>query len=225
MIGNNLNKDHFEVLFQNAPISMAIFNGQYELIYANKHLLNEFSLSHPTEFDNIIKNKDGHLIPKLRKCFEVSKSNIEDVPTKTYNIDLLNDYTYDITVNFIEENEYIVYFEKNAEASDTDVLVDRIVWSEILDYLPVNIYIKDLKGRKVLANKAEYEFSGAESEEDILGKTDYDLYSKDVADRSTQEDAEVINNNEAMLNCESDFIDNKGDKRWVNTNKIPLTDG
>jgi len=90
----------------------------------------------------------------------------------------------------------------------------------IIDNVPVNIYMKDSKRRKILANKAEVEYSGFEREEDVLGKTDEELYPDEVAKDYIIEDRKVLEEAKSIRGVEN----NMGFGRWAIVSKIPLTD-
>ena len=90
----------------------------------------------------------------------------------------------------------------------------------IIDNVPVNIYMKDSKRRKILANKAEVEYSGFEREEDVLGKTDEELYPDEVAKDYIIEDRKVLEEGKSIRGVEN----NMGFGRWAIVSKIPLTD-
>ena len=57
---------------------------------------------------------------------------------------------------------------------------ERILLRTLIDNLPDTIYVKDIKGRKIIANRADVECIGCASEEEVLGKTDLDLFNNDI---------------------------------------------
>lgn len=95
----------------------------------------------------------------------------------------------------------------------------------VLENSPSNIYWKDLKGRYLGVNKAAahliYSAYGQRCE--IIGKTDYDFYEKDVADRLRENDEQVIQSQQPA-SFEEWLILKDGSKRTYASNKIPLRD-
>lgn len=65
---------------------------------------------------------------------------------------------------------------------------------------------------------------GLQSEADVLGKDDFDLFPKDVAEGFFADDQSVIQTGIPVLNREEYFIDAEGRKRWLETSKLPLKD-
>jgi len=101
---------------------------------------------------------------------------------------------------------------------------ERILLRTLIDNLPDTIYVKDIKGRKVIANRADVECIGCESEEDVLGKTDLDLFPNDIGLRGYEDDMSILRTGEAIMNREEYFIDKEGKTRWLQTTKIPVRD-
>jgi hypothetical protein len=46
--------------------------------------------------------------------------------------------------------------------------------------LPETVYFKDTKARKVISNRVDYLFLGAENEQEVLGKTDLELFDNEL---------------------------------------------
>ena len=101
---------------------------------------------------------------------------------------------------------------------------ERILLRAVIDNIPDAIYIKDLSGKKTLANLAELKFSGADSEADVIGKTDYDLFPFDVAESYTKDDRQVIKDGIPLMNREGSLVDKEGNIHWLITSKLPLYD-
>jgi len=62
---------------------------------------------------------------------------------------------------------------------------------QILSHSPVVIYSKDLCGRYTMVNKTFENYSGYEKDE-VLGRTDFDLFPEPVARQSTENDRRVV---------------------------------
>lgn len=92
----------------------------------------------------------------------------------------------------------------------------------VIDNLPINVYIKDLESRKILVNKAECEYLGVESSKELLGKSDFDLYDKEIAEISRKEDLAVLNTQEPIMARETLNVKKDGTPTTFLTSKIPL---
>lgn len=93
----------------------------------------------------------------------------------------------------------------------------------LIDNLPINVFIKDKESRKILVNKTECEYLGANSK-DLIGKTDFDLYDDRVAQISRDEDLEVMRTLKPMIGRETINVRKDGSATNFLTSKIPLLD-
>ncbi len=99
---------------------------------------------------------------------------------------------------------------------------EQILMRTVFNNIPDAIYAKDINCRKTLANKTDLENMGCEKEEDVLGKTDFDYFPKEIAETFFADDQVVIQKGEAVINREEYFYDKYGNKRWLLTSKLPL---
>lgn len=92
----------------------------------------------------------------------------------------------------------------------------------LIDNLPLNVYIKDLESRKILVNKSECEYLGVKNEKELLGKNDFDLYDKKIAQISRNEDLQVLNSLKPIIGKETINITKNGKATYFLTSKIPV---
>ena len=101
---------------------------------------------------------------------------------------------------------------------------ERILLRTVIDNIPDPIYAKDRNSRKTLANMADVHNIGAQSEAEVLGKDDFDLFPKEVAEKFTADDQTVIQLGEPVINREEYQITLDGQESWFLTSKVPLRD-
>jgi two-component system, sensor histidine kinase and response regulator len=65
------------------------------------------------------------------------------------------------------------------------------LFQSLVDLIPLNLLIKDAAGRRIFANRRYLDLQGAELA-GIVGKTDFDLFPADVAQRYQQDDHQVL---------------------------------
>jgi PAS domain S-box-containing protein len=92
----------------------------------------------------------------------------------------------------------------------------------LIDNLPDAVYMKDVNYRKVIANRGDAKNCGVKSVEELIGKTDFELFPKATAEKYFEDDRRVIENDESILNREEELPVEP--KRWILTSKIPLHD-
>ncbi|MGI9545779.1 MAG: PAS domain-containing protein [Flavobacteriaceae bacterium] len=92
----------------------------------------------------------------------------------------------------------------------------------LIDNLPLNVFIKDLESRKILANKSEVKFCGLEHESEIIGKDDFEFYDKATATSSREEDVFVMQTLTPILGKEAINVKKNGETTVFMTSKLPL---
>jgi two-component system cell cycle sensor histidine kinase/response regulator CckA len=101
---------------------------------------------------------------------------------------------------------------------------ERNLLRTVIDNLPDVIYVKDVACRKTAANRADLRNMGCQSEAEALGKTDFDLYPREVAEAFYADDQSVIQSGQPVINREEFLFDADGQKHWLLTTKVPLRD-
>jgi PAS domain S-box-containing protein len=101
---------------------------------------------------------------------------------------------------------------------------ERTLFRTIIDLIPDAVYVKDINGRKIIANPKEVEIAGVGSEDQIIGKTDSDLYNSEQANQSNSEDQFVLQYGKPMLNYEGTITDKDGRIHSLLGSKVPLYD-
>jgi PAS domain S-box-containing protein len=94
----------------------------------------------------------------------------------------------------------------------------------LIDNLPDSIYVKDKQGRHLMVNHTAIQGVDVASMEEILGKTDLDLYPPEVASQWYADDMTVIQSGQPLINSEEFSLDEAGAAKWELTSKIPLYD-
>jgi PAS domain S-box-containing protein len=116
--------------------------------------------------------------------------------------------------------EYINEHKQIEEQLQNEQLLLRI----IIDNIPDSIYSKDLTCRKTFVNLAEVHFMGATSASEVLGKDDFEVYPKELAEMFFTDDQSVMLTGTPVLNREEYILDEKNEKRYLLSSKIPLRD-
>ena len=125
----------------------------------------------------------------------------------------------DITERKQAQNE----LEKRVAERTAEVFQERRLLRTLIDNLPDGIYAKDAAGRKIMSNPADLKILGCRTEAEAIGKSDFDLFPKDLAEKFWADDQKVIQG-EPVVNREEFVLDENGKKRWHLTSKLPLRD-
>ncbi len=107
--------------------------------------------------------------------------------------------------------------------SEEKLRYERHLLRIIIDNLPDAVYTKDKSCRKTLANLADVKNMGADSEAEVMGKTDFDYHPIELAENFFKDDQQVINSGEPLLDRE-EYVFEHGRIKWLHTSKLPLRD-
>jgi PAS domain S-box-containing protein len=113
--------------------------------------------------------------------------------------------------------------EKRVAERTAQISQERLILRTLIDNLPDCIYAKDAAGRKILANPADLKNLRCKTEAEAVGKSDFDLFPKEIAEQFWADDQKVIHG-EPVINREEHLFDEAGRKRWLLTSKLPLLD-
>lgn len=98
----------------------------------------------------------------------------------------------------------------------------------LFDSMPgVLFFVKDVDGRLLFADRGLLELYGMESEEDLLGRTDFDFLPQELAEKYRRDDLQIMGTGEPALGMVELFLSPQGIPRWHVTDKLAAraTDG
>ncbi len=125
-----------------------------------------------------------------------------------------------------ERGKFASVFTDVTERKNIEVALvkERNLLRTLVDNIPDAIYAKDLEYRKTLTNKADMANSGAISEKEILGKTDFEVWPRELAERFYEHDRYVLESGVPIYKQEELISASGLHPRWILTAKLPLLD-
>lgn len=109
--------------------------------------------------------------------------------------------------------------------SDAENYKSEALLSQLLDSTTDIIYFKDLESRFIMINQACFEKHGWQPGDVIIGKTDFDVFTKEHAEQAYEDEKKIIETGEPLLGIEEKETWMDGSETWVSTSKLPLRDG
>jgi PAS domain S-box-containing protein len=109
----------------------------------------------------------------------------------------------------------------NAQAARAEVERQHRINLAILDSLPLNIFLKDREGRFLRFNETACRVVGL-SQEQIVGRTDYDIFPADVAERLRATDRRVLSEDRLIFEEEQLRVGEHGETSIHYAGKLPL---
>ena len=86
------------------------------------------------------------------------------------------------------------------------------------------LFVKDTQSTLMNSNQLFAEHFGFDSVDCIKGKTDFDLFSHELAVQYRKDDEEVFKTAKSKLNIIELFPNHMGDEQWFICNKVPIID-
>jgi PAS domain S-box-containing protein len=118
-----------------------------------------------------------------------------------------------------------------ASLVDRRISAERLLFDDernmlrgLIDNIPDFVYVKDLKGKFVVANSYVARIVGAGGPEELLGKTDFDCFPHEIASAFHEDEQNVIRSGQPLYNREEKAVDKEGNEICILTTKVPLRD-
>ncbi len=122
---------------------------------------------------------------------------------------------------------YILILRKKLKSQDGNGIMDdslpenQLIFT-LIDYMPDRIYIKDRKSRFIAGNINVGNVMGVKSPKELVGKTDFDFYAKDLAGEYFRDEQELMKSGISLINKEERGLDLDGNEIIVSTTKVPF---
>ncbi|MFN3386192.1 MAG: PAS domain-containing protein, partial [Candidatus Thermochlorobacter sp.] len=124
-----------------------------------------------------------------------------------------NGNSYHTESTFVTKEEYL------------RVLQERDILLQLIDNLPDSIYAKDASGRFLISNRKNTELLGKTDASEVIGKTDFDFYDRELAEKYRQDELVLLSSNQDAVHIEEpNFNTTSGEKRWILTTKVVRRD-
>lgn len=95
---------------------------------------------------------------------------------------------------------------------------ERNLLRSVIDNVPDFIFAKDAQGRYTLSNLAHARFLKKQLPDEVLGKSSFELFPREVAERSHADDLLVMENRQPLMGK----VESPAPGQWLSTTKIPL---
>lgn len=232
-------ENEYRTLVENSSECIVRFDKDCRIVFANRHI---YSLLNCT-VENLLGKTPIELFPdpsryKFRKEIEAYITMLKEVLAvgekreMELNFDFPGKKFYLYQVILMPEKDFlgnvtgIISFGRNIteyKKTENSLREAQNRLSAIISAIPDLVWLKDKNGTYQACNKAFQEFFGA-TEEQIVGKTDYDFVKKEVADFFRAKDFEAISAGKVCLTEEKITYANDGRQGILETRKVPLYD-
>jgi len=132
------------------------------------------------------------------------------------------------SISLVEDGEDVIEgtlidISERKRAQDA-LLEERRLLRTLIDNMPDCIYVKDAASRFLVANCGVAQLMGAKNPNDLLGRTDFDFFPKELATAYLDDEQAIIKSGKTLLNQEEASVDAAGNAKWLLTSKVPIRD-
>lgn len=218
-----------KLFIENAPASIAMFDREMKYISVSRRFLNDYGL----DKENMIGHSHYEIFPEIserwknihKRCLAgaIEKEDEDIFPRADGKLDYVR---WEIRPWHESQGEIggIILFSEvitEKKQAEEKLRLSNQTIRNIVDYSPSLIYIFNLKGEFLLANKNFEKLLGI-SQEELLGQTREKFFSKKVAEQHRNNDLKVINSKQTIF-FEEENMEVDG-KHFYLTSKFPLFD-
>lgn len=239
-------EEKLQMFIKHSPAAVAMFDNNMNYIIASDGWYKEYKI----EKQDIIGKNHYEISPEIPKSWiEIHKKGLQGEIIKSSEDKFIREdgsvqyvrwevhpwhdlngqiggiiiYTTDVTDYITLEQE--IQSQKEALIAKNDKLQKVITLTQnIIDNAPVRIFWKDINGVYLGANKLFLKDAKLESQDQIIGKTDYDMVWKNIAHLYIEDDKKVMDSKTPILLYEEPQIYEDGSTIYLLTSKIPLID-
>ena len=122
------------------------------------------------------------------------------------------------------EKVFKIEFDFDSDWVNLLTTLEKDIWFKdyLLDNIPINIYIKNTKSQKTYINRSELNYSGFSAKEEVLGKSDWDLYPFETAKISIDEDEKIFSTAIPFVGEVKKNVRFNASPTWFHSSKIPI---
>jgi PAS domain S-box-containing protein len=108
--------------------------------------------------------------------------------------------------------------------AEEELARERNLLRTLIDTMPDYIFVKDIESRFVINNKAHIAVIGASSQEEILNKTDFDVFPRELSARYFSDEQVVLQTGRSIVGREEPVKQKDGREKWLSTTKVAVRD-
>jgi len=112
----------------------------------------------------------------------------------------------------------------NKKTSSEQIVFDQQLLNSFIELIPDCIYFKDINSRFIKTNKANAIKLGFNNPEELIGKTDFDIFDEKNASEAIKDEQEITKTGRPFIGTEKKEIWKDGKATWAISHKMPTYD-
>ena len=220
----------YETALDNISQGVCFFDGEQRLILCNRRYAEIYRLAP----DQIRPGATLRQITESRSVAGTSSMSVDDYlswcasvisrrESRTWTAELKDGRTIHVCHQPMPDGGWVATHEDITELKAMRAVADeRISLQALIDWLPDNLWVKDVESRFVISNKVTATRMGLAEPAALIGKSDLELLPREIAQKFYADEQKIIRSGQPMIDMEEYVFDGAGGKTWISTTKVPL---
>jgi len=220
----------YQTAFDNISTGVCLFDGEERLILGNRRFADIYRLT----LDQIPPGATLREIVEHRVAAGTSAMAADDYlsfcasnnsrrEARIWSTELKDGRTIQIHHQPTPNGGWVSTHEDITELKASRVEAnERLSLQALIDNLPDNLWVKDVKSRFVIANQVTATRIGVAGPADLIAKTDLELLPPEISYKFYADEQNIVRSGKPMIDMEEYVFDASGGKTWILTTKVPL---
>lgn len=225
----------FQSIMDNVPEKIYFKDQEGRFIRVNKAMAKSFGVNAPTDLDDKTDFDiftDEHAQP----AFDVEQHILQtgepvfDLEEKEVFPDGREEWVSTSKLPLIDENGQIIGtfgISRNITASkraEDELAYERDLLRALMNNVPDHIFFKDRQSHIIRSNLAHAKWLGFDKPEQLVGKTDFDLLAKEIAQPLFDEEQRVMESGQPLIGRVARMTNDDNETLWFSETKLPMRD-
>ncbi|MEP6826550.1 MAG: diguanylate cyclase, partial [Aestuariivirga sp.] len=142
---------------------------------------------------------------------------------RTWTAELKNGRTIRVCHQPMPDGGWVATHEDVTELNEQRAVVDELISLQtLIDWVPDYLWVKDTESRFVVANRALAADCGRPSPRDMIGLSDQDFHSPELAREFRQSELNILRTGQPLIDNEESVVNAAGMVKWLSSTKVPL---
>ena len=220
----------YETAIDNISQGVCFFDSSQHLIlcnrrYAEIYLLKPEEVSPGTTLREIAERRfvigtcPMAATDYLRWCSSINSGSV----SKTWTAELKDGRTIHICHQPMPDGGWVATHEDITELkAKRNAANELISLQTLIDWVPDYLWVKDIDSRFVVINKALAADSGRPNPSDMIGLSDFDFHTPELAQNFRSIELGILQSGQPMIDKEEFVFDAAGAQKWLSSTKVPL---
>jgi PAS domain S-box-containing protein len=224
----NLDTDQLQTLMDNVPDKIYFKDKESRFIRINKATIEAFGFRDPgdilgkTDFDIFTEEHARDAYNDERQILKTGISIVGKEELETWK-DGRRTWASTTKMPFKDVNgKTIGTFGISRDITHAKTATEQL--QTLMDNIPDRIYFKDEKSRFIRINKATADSIPVNDPDDVIGKTDFDLFTREHAQPAYEDEQWIMKTGKSIVAKEEYETWTDGRRTWVSTTKLPFRD-